>query len=139
MLETTEKETSTTIVQNSYGRCIAKGEFIPAFYERFLKAHPEVKEKFAKTDFDEQYKLLRHGINLMIMFAADNVAGKAGINRIMQSHSRGRMNIEPKFYSIWKQSLLQTVAEKDRQYTPEVGKAWDEVLEKGIKHIVGGY
>lgn len=139
MLETTETQSSTTIVQNSYGRCIAKGEFIPTFYERFLSSHPEVKGKFAKTNFDEQYKLLRHGINLMIMFAADNIAGKAGLNRIMQSHCRSRMNIEPRFYNIWKKSLLDTVAEKDRQYTPEIRKAWDEVLEKGIKHIVGGY
>jgi len=138
-MEKTLDKTSIDEVQNSYGRCLNKGNFIASFYERFLANGPEIASKFEKTDFDEQHKLLRHGINLMIMYASDNVVGTSGLKRIKESHSKARLNIEPRFYEVWKQSLLDTVADHDRKYDFSVRMAWSDVLDKGISYIAAGY
>lgn len=126
-------------VQNSYGRCLANGNVIETFYGHFLQSSPEVKEKFKNTDFEQQHKLLKHGINLMIMFADGNVAGKSGMKRIMESHARTRLNIEPRFYQLWKAALLKALGEHDRKFDTDTQKAWNHVLEEGIKYVTQGY
>lgn len=127
------------VVQNSYGRCLSNGNVIETFYSHFLASSPEVKEKFKNTDFEEQHKLLRHGINLMIMFADGNIAGKAGIKRIMESHARARLNIEPRFYTLWKDALLKALNEHDKKFDRDIREAWNKTLDEGINFITSGY
>ncbi len=40
------------VVQASYDRCLANGDFFQTFYDIFLGTSPEVSAKFAKTDFN---------------------------------------------------------------------------------------
>lgn len=127
------------VVQESYGRCLANGKMIETFYQHFLSSSDEVAEKFKNTDFEQQYKLLRHGLNLMIMFAEGNVAGQAGISRIRESHSKHRLNIAPHFYPVWKSSLLKAISQHDRKFDSQVREAWSDLLEVGIRHIIDGY
>ncbi len=64
----------------------------------FLESHPDIKPRFAHTDFDAQKHLLRQSINLAMLFANENPVGKKGINRIRQSHSQSGLNIPPELY-----------------------------------------
>lgn len=138
MEQLAEKE-KITLVQNSYGRCLSSGKLLETFYSNFLSSGMEVADKFQNTYFAQQHKLLRHGINLIIMYAAGNVAGQSGLQRIRESHSRGRMNIEPRFYGLWKAALLKAIAVHDRNYDKNIERAWTEVLDRGITFITGGY
>ncbi|ELR71119.1 hypothetical protein C900_03083 [Fulvivirga imtechensis AK7] len=138
-MEQTMEIGKITLVQNSYGRCLSSGKLLETFYENFLSSSRDVADKFRNTDFEQQRKLLRHGINLMIMYAAGNIAGQTGLKRIKESHSRGRMNIEPRFYALWKAALIKAIAEHDRDFNVEIKAAWNEVLDKGIVLITEGY
>ncbi|UII25013.1 globin [Fulvivirga maritima] len=126
-------------VKDSYGRCLKDGNLVETFYNLFLQSSDEVKAKFANTDFDQQFKLLRHGLNLMILYASGNVVGKSGLSRIQETHNRYQMNIEPRFYALWKDNLLKAVEKHDKEFDQEVKAAWDKLLSSGIDYIIAGY
>lgn len=138
-LKKTEPDINIDVVQKSYGRCLSSGDMLQTFYDYFLSSSPVVAEKFKNTDFDNQKKLLKHGINLMIMFAAGTFAGNSGLKRLQHSHSRHNLDIKPEFYGLWKQCLIRAVQKHDYKVDSEITKAWDEVLGKGIKFITAGY
>ena len=75
----------------------------------------------------------------MIMYSSGKVAGQAGLQRIKETHSRAQLDIEPRFYRMWKNALLKAIPLHDEKYGPTVGKAWNEVLETGIQYIKQGY
>ena len=127
------------LVKKSFDRCAAKGDVIQAFYDIFLDSHPDIKHRFANTNFDNQKKLLLQGLDLTIMFATDEPVGKIGINRIRKSHKKSALNIQPDLYPNWKRSLLQTISEFDPEFNNELEEQWDLVLQKSIDYITDGY
>src|ERR1041385_5653971 len=56
---------ATGVARESYDRCCKAPEFLDAFYKNFLAACPEAKAMFARTNFTQQTKLLRHAIGLL--------------------------------------------------------------------------
>lgn len=127
------------MVQNSYGRCLASGDVLETFYQEFLKSSPVIKEKFVNTDFNNQKKLLKHGINLMVMFAGDGFAGQSGLKRIRESHDHNHLDIKPELYNLWKQCLMSAIKKHDYKYNHLVESSWNAVLDKGINYIKSGY
>ncbi len=127
------------IVAQSFVRCMIKGDVIGRFYEIFLDSHPDIKHRFANTDFDSQKHLLRQGINLAIMFASGNPVGQNGIKRIRKSHRKSGLNITPDLYPYWKNSFLQATSEFDPEFSDELKRQWDSVLQKSIDYIIDGY
>ena len=126
-------------VKQSYARCMIKGDIVGRFYEIFLASHQDIKPRFANTDFDSQKQLLRQSVNLAMMFANDNEVGKKGINRIRQSHSKSGLNVPPDLYPYWKQSFIQAASEFDQEFSDELKRKWDAVLQKTIDFIIEGY
>ena len=126
-------------VKESLVRCMITGDVIGRFYEIFLESHPDIKPKFANTDFDSQKRLLRQSVNLAIMFANGNPIGKKGIERIRSSHNRVGLNILPELYTYWKKSFIQVASEFDPEFSDELKKQWDFVLQKTIAYIIDGY
>lgn len=126
-------------VRDSFGRATMDGTLIDKFYEIFLESHPDIKPRFANTDFTMQKKLLRHGINLALMFADGQALGRDGIARIRQSHSKEKLNIPPALYKYWLDSFIKAVSLCDRKFTPQLEKEWRQVLQKTIDFIIEGY
>lgn len=126
-------------VKKSFDRCSSSGDIIDKFYNIFLDYHPDIKPRFAHTNFDLQKKLLLQGLDLTIMFATDEHVGKIGINRIRKSHRQTAMNIPPELYPYWKASFLQAISEMDPEFTDELKQQWDWVLQKSIDYIIAGY
>ncbi|MDA0841502.1 MAG: hypothetical protein O2857_27390, partial [Planctomycetota bacterium] len=52
----------------SYGRCCLSDGFLDSFYEIFLDSSPEVRAKFAQTDFVQQKRALLKSLVFVIMF-----------------------------------------------------------------------
>ncbi len=128
-----------TQVQESFGRATVSGQLIDKFYEIFLNSHPDVKPRFAKTDFVQQKKLLRRGISLAIMFADNNPVGRDGIARIRESHSKTRLNIPPSLYKYWLESFIKALSLCDKQFGPQLETLWRKTLQKTIDFVVEGY
>lgn len=126
-------------VKQSFARCMIKGDVVGRFYEIFLASHPDIKPRFANTDFDAQKHLLRQSVNLAMMFANDNQVGIKGIKRIRKSHSKSGLNIPPDLYPYWKKSFIQAASEFDQEFSDELNTQWNEVLQKTIDFIIEGY
>ena len=121
-------------VRESYRRCISSG-IIATFYEIFLASDPSIKPMFAKTDFKAQHELLKAGIHLAILFADDQPVGINALKRLRETHGSGKMNIPRKLYANWKASFLQAIEKTDPEFSPQVRRAWDSVLQKTIDYM----
>lgn len=126
-------------VRSSFARCIITNGFIDRFYELFLASHPEIAPKFAKTNFDKQKGLLVQGILYALQFAGGNQAGEAGLTPIRKSHNRKKLNIEPRFYRFWVDSLVKAISEKDYQYTYTLEYDWRNALKPVVEFMSSGY
>ncbi len=126
--------------KDSFGRCVAKPKFIDRFYEIFLASSPEIKPRFAHTDFAKQKDLLQRGLTMMVMYDGGSETAKMTLDRIGESHSRrGGINIPPNLYRFWIESLIKTISEFDPKFSPEVESAWRHVIQKGVDYITAKY
>lgn len=75
----------------------------------------------------------------MIMYLRGNSADQVGLKRIKETHSRSKLDIEPRFYQLWKTALRTTIPLHDQKYAPGIGAAWNKVLEMGIQYIKQGH
>jgi hemoglobin-like flavoprotein len=124
------------LAEESYRRC-AKEAFFQAFYKRFVASDPAIPPKFANTDFERQHKLLQHGIGLLFVYARRR--NPVILDRISDRHGPADLNIEPRLYAFFTESLLATVQEFDPQYTPEIGQAWREAMEPGTRFMTARF
>ena len=127
------------IVRQSYNRCLKEEGFLDKFHERFLSSSEEVKQKFAKTDFAKQKQLLKHTLDMSIMFANGDALADKVIKRVRDSHNFSHLDIKPHLYSLWKDTLIDTVNEFDKDCDSNILLAWDMVLMTSIDYILSGY
>lgn len=123
-------------LKDSYGRCTVNQKFLDRFYDIFLASHPAIKPMFAKTDFTKQKALLRSGISMMIMYEDGTQVAKMALDRLGHSHGKQRMNIDPKMYQYWIDSLVAAVKECDPQFSPALEKYWRDAMRRGINYMV---
>lgn len=128
----------STRVQASYARCLSGTRFLDRFYDIFM-AHPEIRPLFAKTDMEKQKHLLRHGLSSVLMYAQNYATARSCLLRIQETHSRQNLNIHPKLYPIWIDSLMRAVGECDPQFDAQLEADWREIIAPGIDLIVSGY
>ena len=123
----------------SYDRCVTVPSFFDAFYRNLFKAAPEVEPLFAKTNFERQHQLLKHALGLLLAFPTQPNDGPALLKRVADRHNRHEMAIRPDLYPHFVDALVQTVAEHDPAFTPEVGDAWRTAIAPGIAFMQGRY
>lgn len=123
------------LFNDSLEECLSDPGFLPRFYEIFLATSPEVREKFANTDFRHQTRVLKASLMLLLFAAQGLPEGWAHLERIAEIHGPGKLDIPDHHYDLWLESLLQAAAERHRSFTPEMRQAWTEVLAPGIEHM----
>lgn len=126
-------------VRLSYGRAIARPEFLERFYEIFLSCDAAVARKFIHTDLKKQQELLAMSVNMVILFPQDNKIARNAVTRIRESHGREGLGIEPRFYQLWTESLLQAVSEHDPEFDKALAQSWRNVVQVAIDYILEGY
>lgn len=124
---------------DSLARCYAAPKFLERFYELFLEASPEAREKFAGTDLAQQRRMLKASLVLMMLAAGGKTEGMVHMERIASVHGKGRYDIAAPLYEVWLDCLIKAVSEFDPQYTPELGDTWRRVLRPGIDFMKSRY
>lgn len=134
----TERVPADTIrlTEESYHRCQQDG-FFEAFYTRLLGSDQTIPPMFAHTDFARQHKVLQHALGLLLAYARPG-NGKI-LDRIATRHGRGDLNIAPRYYSIFSDSLIATVRDFDPQFSPETEAAWRRTLAPGLDYLASFY
>jgi hemoglobin-like flavoprotein len=128
-------KTVTALAKASYDRCCQAPDFLHAFYKNFLTACPEAAPRFARTDFQQQRKLLRHAIGLLLIFPTQPAKEPALLARLAERHSRRDLDIDPAFYHPFIESLIATVKQYDGQCTPAIEAAWRETVAPGVAYM----
>ena len=127
------------IAKASYGRSSSVPTFFQDFYERFFEVCPAVKPLFAKTDFERQRRLLQHAFGLLLIFPAQPEAEPNLLSRVAERHSRRDLNIDPTFYPLFLDSLIDTVKRYDPEYTSAVERAWRSTVAQGVAYMTSKY
>ena len=128
------------VFDRSLLRCEARWDFLDRFYERFLASSPEVREKFAKTDFVRQKRALRASLHHLLLAAQNEERGPdAYLRDVAARHGSGQLEVGAALYDLWLDSLLATVEECDPEYSPEVEKAWEAIMMVGIHYLCRNY
>ena len=126
-------------VQDSFGRCNLKAGFLDTFYKNFMATSPEIAALFKRTDFAKQKKMIQMSLNMLITYAMGKGVVDGYMKQLAERHSRKDLNIEPRHYDSWVNSLMKAVEQFDPNYTPELEKAWRTCLNKGIALMKAGY
>ncbi len=133
------ENTPRTTFLSSLDRCKESASFIPAFYDHFLNSSDEVRQKFKNTDFEQQEHMLLRSLELTAMAVSGDPAGLRELRDRSETHDRHHLNIEPWFYELWLQSIIQTARDFDPQWTEDIENAWRTILGHVITHMVAHY
>ena len=121
--------------RTSLERCLARSEFLERFYQRFMASSEEVREKFAKTDFSKQHRVLRGSLYLMSRAAMGLEDGREHLMAVAKTHGSAQLAIPPHHYDLWLEALIETAREMEQHFDAELEAAWREVLGLAV-HIV---
>jgi hemoglobin-like flavoprotein len=137
MAMTTEQ--AVEVFEGSLTRCLEAGDFMGAFYERFMGASEEVRERFAHTDFDKQKRVLKESLYLMSRACLGHAEGLEHLESVARSHSRRYLDITPSLYQVWLDALIVTAGEFDGEFSESIETAWKQLLQPGIERMVEVY
>jgi len=126
---------TTALAKASYDRCCQASDFLQTFYRNFLAACPEAVALFAHTNFEQQTKLLRHAIGLLLIFPNQPQKEPTLLARVAERHSRRDLNVDPALYRPFIDALIGTVKEFDRECTPAVEAAWRATVAPGVDYM----
>ena len=128
------------IFEESLRRCTSNGAFLDLFYDTFLASSPKVKEKFAHTDFDRQKRMLERSFHLILWASEDPEKGpERYLDHMAERHSVRDLDVGSDLYDFWLDSLLKSVESCDPEFDPQVGWAWERMMEIGIDYMVRRY
>ncbi len=126
-------------VQESFGRCSLNPAFLDTFYKNFLATSPEIATLFRNTDFKKQKKVVQMSLSMLITYAMGTGVVDGYMRQLAEKHSGKELNIEPRHYTAWLNSLMKAVKQHDPKYAPELDQAWRTCLAKGIETIKAKY
>ncbi|MAD44358.1 MAG: globin [Oceanospirillaceae bacterium] len=124
-------------VFQSYGRSCDKPVFFEDFYSNLLNKSPEVRAMFTNTNMESQRALVRGGVLWLIMHARGMPDTK--IRMLGESHSKKKMNINPMYYGMWMDALIETLYKHDPDFSKELEECWRDTLRPSIDKITSMY
>jgi len=124
-------------VFQSYGRSCDKPAFFEDFYSNLLNKSPEVRAMFAKTNMEAQRALVRGGVLWLIMHARGMPDTK--IRMLGASHSRTKMNVNPMYYGMWMDALIESLYKHDPEFSRDLESCWRDTLRPSIEKIISMY
>lgn len=144
-MSATTMETPSTINQDvriakeSLQRCLGQADFVDIFYDRFLASSDEIKAKFIHTNFPNQKIMLKASLHIMLLLAQGGLKDTKTLQELAERHSHRDLDIHPKFYAYWVNSMLAAVRSCDPEYSPEIGEAWKNALQPGVDFFTSKY
>ena len=125
----------------SLKRCLATPDFLHDFYELFMASSPEVREKFQKTEFPRQTRVLADSLYIMAVASEskDDAVAWQELDRLAALHSRSGLDVRPGLYESWLECLIKAASQFDPDFSPATEEAWRKSLTAGIDHLRARY
>lgn len=122
------------VFHKSLKRCLADDGFLERFYFLFMSSSPAIAEKFKKTNWLRQRRMLV-GSFYMMMAAEEAEGDDAHLTSLAQLHGSERLNIPGPMYDKWLEALIEAVSEYDPVYNDDIEGVWRTMMSKGIKRM----
>ena len=61
------------------------------------------------------------------------------LKEIADRHSASDLNIEPRFYALWLESMIEAVRQTDSVMDEQTEQAWRTVMQPGIDYMITRY
>lgn len=129
-------EEDLALFLDSFERCINNDTFIQEFYEIFLGSSEEIPGFFQHTNFSKQRRMLRVSLYEMVAASARRTVDLSSLSRLTQRHRD--LNIQPRHYDLWMQSLISAVSVCDKYFDATVARVWHEAFRAGIDYMKSG-
>lgn len=123
----------------SYHRGRASGQLFDTFYDILLAKSPQIRSKFAQTDFPRQKRLLKSSLLAMLSLQQGISSAEEEIDRIAVRHGRQDLDIHPGLYDLWLDALCEALAEHDPLFQPELESKWRRLMRVGIERMIEHY
>jgi len=125
----------------SLKRCLGVPGFMETFYQRFVSASEEVREKFRDTDLQRQARMLSDSLYVLAVAVQGQTGSPAwgDLPRLAERHSRKDLDIPPRLYDHWLTCIIDTASRHDPLFTPEIEAAWQATLAMGIAYMKARY
>ncbi len=123
----------------SLKRCSESQDFIPVFYKRFIGASDEVRDKFRFTDFENQNRMLHRSLELCAGATSGEPEALREIHERTTTHDRYHLNIEPRFYDLWLDAVIETASKFDEKWDKGIEDTWRRILGHVVEHMVRRY
>jgi len=123
-------------VIESYKRVSRHPGFMDRFYQRFMASHPDVPARFEKVDMERQRFLVGRSVTMLLQHASgvDQVTGHLG--ETARRHGPGDLDIPPYLFDHWIDALVDTVAECDPEFHPDLRTAWHELMRREVAWFI---
>jgi hemoglobin-like flavoprotein len=123
----------------SLSRVVAEqSAFFDLFYELFIAANDEVREKFEGVDLERQKRVLRDSLRELLMFFVDHEISPY-LEKLARTHSRAGRDIRPELYELWLETLIEAARRADPAFSDDVELSWRLVLAPGIELMKFNY
>jgi hemoglobin-like flavoprotein len=127
------------LFDQSYARLFGEGvgisqdatPFFEAFYRNFLK-DPAIRDAFSSTDMSRQVGMLRLSFFHLVAFYVSHEPS-AELERIARIHSK--IGIQPAFYDLWLDALIDTVRDCDPECDLPTELAWRWAMSPGLTYM----
>lgn len=130
------------VFEESYRRVMGDGaynpDFIARFYEGFLASSDEIAKRFAATNMSRQKTMLHDSLSTLVDFSGHKRLSPQ-MRRLAGVHGPHAADIPPLLYSLWLDSLMETVSLFDPRYSKDVELAWRLTLAPGISYLQFSY
>ena len=129
-------ENDLALFLDSLERCMKNDRFISIFYDIFLSSSCEIPAFFADTNFSRQRRILKSALYETITVTVRRIADLSALSGLSRRHQA--LQIEPRHYDLWIQSLISAVERCDPHYDRDVGRVWREAFQPAIDYMKDG-
>lgn len=121
------------IFRESLARVVQRAGFFDRFYARFMACSDEIAVLFRHRNMEQLKQKLRDALEV----TADTAEGLPGTNLYMELLGRihSRLQVTRRHFGLWRDALLDTVADDDPEYSFRVRLAWQRVIDSVIEQM----
>lgn len=83
--------------------------------------------------------MLRRSLEMCATATQGEAEALYELNERATTHDRHHLNIEPRFYDIWLETIIATAREFDDQWTDAIEAAWRRILGHVVQHMIRKY
>jgi len=128
-------ENEIEIFSDSFSRCMENDDFFDIFYNHFVDSSPEVAQKFQHTDIKKQKREVKASLHLAMETIVRAESDFSDLSKITKLHGPDELDIPPRLYFLWLESLIYAVKKCDRQFDEVIEWVWRDAMQGVIDYM----